>query len=167
MTAEEIRQLLRLEPLGFEGGFFCETYKSRWEVPAELLPQRTGGARPIGTAIYYLVTPDSFSALHRLPGTEIFHYYLGDPVEMLQLLPDGSARMITLGNKLERGDQPQVVVRGGIWQGCRLAPGGKFALMGTTMSPGFDLADYEHGKRQPLVAQYPSHGELIQKYTRE
>ncbi|MGH9703953.1 MAG: cupin domain-containing protein [Candidatus Acidiferrales bacterium] len=167
MTAEEIRHLLRLEPLGFEGGFFCETYKSRWEVPAELLPQRTGGARSIGTAIYYLVTPDSFSALHRLPGTEIFHYYLGDPVEMLQLLPDGSASTVTLGNRLERGDQPQVVVRGGIWQGCRLAPGGKFALMGTTMSPGFDLADYEHGKRQPLVAQYPNHEELIQKYTRE
>jgi len=167
MTADDIKRLLKLEPLGFEGGFFRQTYKSRWDVPAELLPQRVGGARSIGTAIYYMVTPESFSALHRLPGTEIFHFYLGDPVEMLQLLPDGSSQIVILGIDLARGNQPQVVVRGNVWQGCRLAPGGQFALMGTTMSPGFDITDYEHGKCQQLIAQYPNQAESILRYTRE
>ena len=124
------------------------------------------GPRSIGTAIYYMITPETFSGLHRLPGTEIFHFYLGDPAIMLQLLPDGSSQTITLGNDLAGGQQPQVVVRGGIWQGCKLAPGGKFALMGTTMSPGFDYADYENADREQLIAQHPGAAKLIREYTR-
>ena len=93
MTAEEIKHLLRLEPLGFEGGFFCETYKSRWEVPAELLPKGTTGARSIGTAIYYLVTPESFSALHRLPGCAVSRSFetFGEAIEQANRLPYGLA----------------------------------------------------------------------------
>ena len=166
MTADEVKQLLQLEPLAIEGGFFRETYRSRWNVAAEYLPDGIRGSRSIGTAIYYMITPETFSALHRLPGSEVFHFYLGDPAIMLQLLPDGRAQTITLGSDLARGQQPQVVVRGGIWQGCRLAPGGKFALMGTTMSPGFDYADYEHGNREQLIAQYAGAAELIRQYTR-
>ena len=166
MTADEVKQLLQLQPLAIEGGFFRETYRSRWNVAAEYLPDGIRGPRSIGTAIYYMVTPETFSALHRLPGSEIFHFYLGDPAIMLQLLPDGSPRTITLGSDLAGGQQPQVVVRGGVWQGCKLASGGKFALMGTTMSPGFDYADYETGVRDGLIAQYPGAAELIRDYTR-
>jgi predicted cupin superfamily sugar epimerase len=166
MTADEVKQLLQLQPLAIEGGFFRETYRSRWNVSAEYLPDGIRGPRSIGTAIYYMVTPETFSALHRLPGSEIFHFYLGDPAIMLQLLPDGSSRTITLGSDLAGGQQPQVVVRGGVWQGCKLASGGKFALMGTTMSPGFDYADYETGVRDELIAQYPGAAELIRDYTR-
>ena len=166
MTADEVKQLLQLQPLAIEGGFFRETYRSRWNVAAEYLPDGIRGPRSIGTAIYYMITPETFSALHRLPGSEIFHFYLGDPAIMLQLLPDGSARTITLGSDLAGGQQPQVVVLGGIWQGCKLALGGKFALMGTTMSPGFEYADYETGGRDELVAQYPNAAELIKEYTR-
>lgn len=166
MTADEVRKLLQLEPLPVEGGFFRETYRSRWAVSAEYLPDGIGGSRSIGTAIYYMITPETFSALHRLPGTEVFHFYLGDPVLMLQLLPDGSSRTITLGNDLLAGQQPQVVVRGHIWQGSRLAPGGKWALLGTTMSPGFDYADYENGDREILIAQYPCAAEKIREYTK-
>ena len=166
MTADEVKQLLQLQPLAIEGGFFRETYRSRWNVSAEYLPDGIRGPRSIGTAIYYMITPERFSALHRLPGSEIFHFYLGDPAIMLQLLPDGSSRTITLGSDLAGGQQPQVVVRGGVWQGCKLASGGKFALMGTTMSPGFDYADYETGVRDGLIAQYPGAAELIRDYTR-
>lgn len=166
MTADEVKQILQLEPLPVEGGFFRETYRSRWTVSAEHLPEGTRGPRSIGTAIYYMITPETFSALHRLPGTEVFHFYLGDPVVMLQLLPDGGSRTITLGSDLVDGQQPQVVVRGGVWQGSRLAPGGKFALMGTTMSPGFDYADFEIGNREQLVAQYPGVAEMMREYTR-
>jgi hypothetical protein len=86
---------------------------------------------------------------------------------MLQLHPDGEVQTITLGSDLAAGHQLQVVVRGGVWQGCKLAPGGAWALMGTTMSPGFDYADYETGVRDDLIAQYPDAGEKIRQYTRK
>ena len=166
MTPDDIRQLLRLEPLRVEGGFFRETYRSRWMVSEEYLPEGMRGSRSIGTAIYFLLTPDTFSALHRMPGTEIFHFYLGDPVIMLQLHADGSWQTITLGSDLGAGQRPQVVVRGHAWQGSRLAPGGSWALMGTTMSPGFDYKDFELGVREQLIAQYPDLAEMIRQYTR-
>jgi predicted cupin superfamily sugar epimerase len=166
MTADEVKQLLHLEPLAIEGGFFRETYRSRWNVSSEYLPDGFRGSRSIGTAIYYLIAPDTFSALHRLPGTEVFHFYLGDPVVMLQLLPDGTSRTVKLGPDLVNGHQPQVVVRGHVWQGCKLEPGGKWALMGTTMSPGFDYADYEIGDREALCAQYAEATQLIRQYTK-
>lgn len=164
MTADEVRQLLQLEPLPIEGGFFHETYRSRWHVSAEYLPDGIRGSRSIGTAIYYMITPETFSALHRLPGTEVFHFYLGDPAVMLQLLPDGTSSCVTLGPDLLNGQQPQVVVRGHVWQGCKLAAGGKWALLGTTMSPGFDYADYETPDVEQLIAQYPGMADRIREY---
>ncbi len=166
MTAEEVKQLLHLSPLELEGGFFRETYRSRWQISREYLPDGIRGPRSLGTAIYYLITPETFSTLHRLPGTEVFHFYLGDPAIMLQLCPDGKTQTVTLGHDLEAGHQPQVVVRGGVWQGCRLAAGGEWALMGTTMSPGFDYADYETGKRGELTAQFGAAADLIRQYTK-
>ena len=166
MTGEDVKRLLQLTPLELEGGFFRETYRSRWQVAAEYLPEGTRGPRFIGTAIYYLITPESFSTLHRLPGTEVFHFYMGDPVVMLQLHPDGMSRTVTLGTDLVRGQEPQVVVRGNVWQGCKLAPGGRWALLGTTMSPGFDYDDYTTGVRDELIAQYPDAAELIREYTK-
>lgn len=166
MTAAEVIRLLKLEPLSIEGGFFRETYRSRWNVSSEYLPDGFRGSRSIGTAIYYLITPETFSALHRLPGTEVFHFYAGDPAIMLQLCPDGTSKTITLGPDFAHEQQPQVVVRGHVWQGCRLAPGGQWALMGTTMSPGFDYADYENGDREQLSEQYPEAAEMIRLYTK-
>jgi len=165
MTSDDVKQLLQLTPLDVEGGFFRQTYRSRWQVPVECLPDGVSGARSIGTAIYYLVTPESLSKLHRLPGTEIFHFYLGDPVVMLQLHPDGKTQTVTLGHDLAAGHQPQVVVRGGVWQGCKLAAAGQWALLGTTMSPGFDYADFETGVRDELTAQYPDMADAIRQYT--
>lgn len=166
MDAEQVRELLQLTPLELEGGFFRETYRSRWQVSSEYLPEGMHGTRSVGTAIYYMITPESFSTLHRLPGTEVFHFYMGDPVVMLQLHPDGTSRTLTLGIDLASGQEPQVVVRGNVWQGCRLAPGGKWALLGTTMSPGFDYADYVTGARDELVAQYSEVAEMIRQCTR-
>jgi hypothetical protein len=166
MTADEVKELLKLSPLELEGGFFRETYRSRWQVPPEQLPEGVQGVRSIGTAIYYMITPETFSTLHRLPGTEVFHFYMGDPAVMLQLYANGEVQTVTLGHDLAAGHQPQVVVRGGVWQGCKLASGGAWALMGTTMSPGFDYADYETGVRDELIAQYPDAAEMIREYTR-
>lgn len=166
MTAEEVIQLLRLKPLAIEDGFFRETYRSRSNFAADSLPAQYRGQRSLATAIYYFITPQTFSTLHRVPGTEVFHFYAGDPVLMLQLLKDGTSRTITLGNDLALGHEPQVVVRGRVWQGCKLAPGGKWALMGTTMSPGFDYADYETGDRAQLITKYPGAAGMIKDYTK-
>jgi len=147
ITVEQVKSVLNLQPHPAEGGYFVETYRSAEVIPRAALPDRYGGGRCYGTAIYYLLTPDTISALHRLQSDEVFHFYLGDPVEMLQLWPDGTGRIILLGTDLAGGMQPQAVVPRGVWQGARLRPGGAFALLGTTMAPGFEYADYEAGRK--------------------
>jgi predicted cupin superfamily sugar epimerase len=160
-TAEELIQRLGLVPHPKEGGYFRETYRSG--DAHTTLAQRYQGSRCAGTAIYYLLTPSTYSALHRLQTDEIFHFYLGDPIRMLQLDPDGQGRTIVLGPDVLHGQQLQVVVPRGIWQGSFLEPGGAFALLGCTVAPGFEYADYEAGDRQTLLKQYPAFTELIQK----
>lgn len=161
ITAEDIKKLLRLEPLPNEGGYFAETYRSPQPLAKESLPAGYADARSLATAIYFLLTPDSFSAMHRLRGDETYHFYLGDPVEMLQLNPSGTGEPILLGPKIESGMRLQHTVPGGCWQGSRVAPGGKFALLGTTMAPGFDPRDFELGSRERLSALYPPYAALI------
>jgi predicted cupin superfamily sugar epimerase len=99
--------------------------------------------------------------MHRIRSDEIFHFYLGAPVEMLQLWPDGSGRILILGSDMLNGMETQVAVPGGVWQGARLIKDGTFALLGTTVSPGFEWADYESGCRDELVKSYPKFQELI------
>lgn len=164
MTAEDIVKLLGLEPLEPEGGWFAETYRAKSRVAAPSGAD-DGADRALATAIYYLITPETFSAMHRVRSDEIFHFYLGDPVEQLHLLPDGTGRRVTLGSDLRAGQRPQVVVPAGVWQGARLASGGSWALLGTTVAPGFEYADYDHGERELLVARYPEFMELIEALT--
>ncbi|MDE3111174.1 MAG: cupin domain-containing protein, partial [Acidobacteriota bacterium] len=125
ITADEIKRLLQLEPLPNEGGFYVETYRSRLVLPQDSLPGYPGERR-LATAIYFLLTPDSFSAMHRLRGDETYHFYLGDPVEMLQLNAGGAGEPILIGPKIESGMRLQHTVPAGCWQGSRVAPGGKF-----------------------------------------
>jgi predicted cupin superfamily sugar epimerase len=87
-------------------------------------------------------------------------------VEMLLLKPGGGGEAVLLGQDISAGMRVQRAVAGGIWQGSRLAPGGKFALLGTTMAPGFDPADFEIGKRAELSAEYPAYAPLIALLTR-
>jgi predicted cupin superfamily sugar epimerase len=166
LTAEQIRNLLKMQPLPVEGGFFAESYRSKDVVAKGALAGSYPSDRSVSTAIYYMLTPDTFSALHRLRGDEVYHFYLGDPVEMIQLKPDGTGEAVLLGQDLATGMRLQHVVPGGVWQGSRLAPGGRFALMGTTMAPGFDPQDYDAGKRAELIAQYPQYSALITWLTR-
>jgi predicted cupin superfamily sugar epimerase len=156
-TADDLIRLLHLKPLPKEGGWYRETYRSALQLPATILGPRYCAARSAGTAIYYLLTPDTCSALHRLPTDEVFHFYLGDPVEMLQLGPNAEdgGRIVTLGSDILAGQQVQTVVPAGVWQGSLLRSDGAFALMGTTMAPGFDFADYEAADRDALSAMFP------------
>jgi predicted cupin superfamily sugar epimerase len=160
MTADEIKVLLKLEPHPVEGGFFRRTYTSPGTVE---LPR---GVRHQGTAIYYLLEPGTFSEMHRLDSDETFHFYLGDPVEMLQLYADGRSAVFTLGPDLAAGQHVQLIVPAGVWQGTRLLGAGKVALLGCSVTPGFDFADYRGGSYRELSGKWPAEAERIRKLTR-
>ena len=160
MTAEEIKKLLNLAPHPVEGGFFRRTYTSPGSVD---LPR---GVRAHGTAIYYLLEAGTFSELHVLSSDEIFHFYLGDPVEMLQLHPSGTSSVLTLGPDLAAGHHVQTVVPAGVWQGTRLLGNGKVALLGCNVTPGFDFADYRNATYAELAAKWPGQAERIRALTR-
>ena len=161
-TADQLIRHLGLQPHPKEGGYFHETYRA---ADSYADPTRYVGPRCASTAIYYLLTPNTFSALHRQQTDEVFHFYLGSPVRMLQLDPDGQGRSIVLGPDVLNGQQLQFVVPRGVWQGSLLEPGGDFALLGCTVAPGFEYVDYESGDRQTLMRQYPTFAELIHKLT--
>ena len=166
MTAEEVKKLLRLAPHPREGGCFIQTYAAQETIePSALEDRRYKGPRRTSTAIYYLLEPETFSEMHRLCSDEVFHFYAGDPVEMLQLHPDGSGETIVIGNDLSQGHRPQVLVERGVWQGSRLITGGKWALLGCTVSPGFEYEDYNSASRDALMAKWPAFTELIAALT--
>ncbi len=152
-TAQELIERLHLSPHP-EGGYYRETYRSSESVEQDALPSRYGGARSFGTAVYYLLTAETFSAIHRVKTDEVWHFYCGDSAELLQLLPDGSGFLTTLGSDVERGMQLQVVVPWGTWQGARLVQGGQYALLGTTVAPGFEFTDFQLGCRDELLHAY-------------
>lgn len=162
-TVEQLQKQLGLAPHP-EGGFYRETYRS---ARAITLADHNSSPRSLATAIYYLLTADTFSELHRLPYDELFHFYLGDRVELLCLYQGGASALIILGTDVVGGEQLQVVVPAGTMFGCRLAAGGEYALMGTTVAPGFDFVDYERGERRELTCAWPDRADLIAALTRQ
>ena len=149
LSADEIIAKLNLKPLPDEGGFYRETYRS-----------------DLSTAIYYLITKDNFSALHRLKSDEVFHFYAGDAVEMIQIDSNNHLTKITVENDIISGHTPQVLVPRGVWQGLRLAEGGQWALMGTTVAPGFEFKDFELAQPREMTRELPQYTSVISKYTR-
>ncbi|MGV8885617.1 MAG: cupin domain-containing protein [Microbacteriaceae bacterium] len=147
LTPQEIISLLQLEPLPEEGGMF-----------------RQGFSDAHSTAIYYFLEAGDFSALHLLTGVEVYHWYAGSPLELLQLHPDGSSEIVVLGPDLRAGQRPQFPALAGIWQGS--APLGAWTLVGTTMAPSFDWDGFTLGERAALIAQYPDRAAEITALTR-
>lgn len=169
ITVSQIVLALGLEPLPEEGGLYRQSYRSREDLPGGLLPRRYGGeTKPFGTAIYYLLTAeaDSFSAFHRLLTDELFHFYLGDPLEIVLLFPGGEVQQVVLGREILNGQHLQFAVPAGVWQGSRVAPGGRYTLIGTTMAPGYTQHDFELGRREDLLRQYPDAAGHIFRLTR-
>jgi uncharacterized protein len=168
LTVDDLIRHFGFDSLPVEGGLFKQSYRASEQIPHSALPARYPQAKLFGTAILYLFTAeaDCFSALHKLPTDEIYHFYLGDPVELLQLYPAGHSQRVVLGQALLNGQQVQYVARRGVWMGSHLLPGGRFALIGTTMAPGFSNDDYQGGERAVLVQQYPHEAALITRLTR-
>ncbi len=155
-TIETIVTLLQLEPLPVEGGLFRQTWRS------------ASGPDVIGTATLAAFTADaeSFSAMHRLPVDEVWHFYLGGPMELVLLHADGSVTTPRLGHDIIAGERLQLVVPAGTWMGGALVPGGNWAVFGNTMAPGFRSEMYEGGDRAALVAGWPAAAHHIERLTR-
>lgn len=168
MTAAHYVQTLGLQPHP-EGGYFAETYRSAEQIPAGALPDRFGGARAFGTAIYFLLERRHVSRLHRIGADEIWHFYAGDPLDVFVIHPDATLTTIHLGN---RSDVFQAVVPAGCWFGAKLAASpadedlvNGFSLVGCTVAPGFDFADFELADRAGLLSQFPQHRAVIEALT--
>lgn len=158
MDAADLIRQLDLQPHP-EGGWFRETYRSDQTV------RTPAGERSAGTAILYLLAGGEFSAFHRVRSDEVFHFYRGDPATLVQL-DDNGCRSVTLGPAAAAGQHTQALVPGGAWQAVFLPEGSRWALMGCTVAPGFDFADFELAERADLIQQFPQHAALIEKLTR-
>ena len=166
IDAQRIIDMYQLVPLPEEGGYYRETYRSREVLTVNQLPKRYPTDRVYYTSIYYLLTSKTKSFIHRIKSDEVFHFYSGDPVEILQLYPDGNGKIITLGNSLLDGDKFQQILAHGVWMGMQLKSGGEYALMGTSVTPGFEFEDFELGCRDKLIRRYPEFKNKITELTK-
>ncbi len=170
-TAEEIKAMLGLEPHP-TCGFVAETYRSPLKIPPNALPEAYDdtGERPYGSALFFLVTPQAQIVMHRIRSDQLYHHYLGDPLEVLMLFPDGSGDVATVGSDLAAGERPQLFIPGGTFHTSRLlasgaSSGASFALLASTEWPGVEPPDVEHGNIEELVASYPDFREQIRAFT--
>jgi uncharacterized protein len=149
-----------------EGGYFRETYRAAEHVPAADLPRRYRGRRCLATAIVFLLKRGQVSHLHRLKSDELWHFYAGAPLTVHVISPRGAYAALKLGHRPERGEHFQAVIKAGHWFGATVARTGSFALVGCTVAPGFEFADFELADRDRLIRRYPRHRRLIARLAR-
>lgn len=159
MTPEEIVNHLDLLPHP-EGGYYKETYRSRLSGEFDSFD----GSRDVATGIYYLLEEGDFSALHRIKSDETWHFYAGDPLELIEITPDGRLIETKIGNDLLNNEKPQYTVEAGNWFGTKSS--GKYSLVGCTVYPGFDFKDFEMGDGEELVRLFPHLKTNILAFTR-
>jgi uncharacterized protein len=179
MTAADWVVALNLQPHP-EGGYFRETYRAAESIPLAALPARfreglvpAASERVFSTAIYYLLEAGQFSALHRIKSDEFWHFYAGTGLTVEIISPDGLHSQLQLGARPDQGQVFQGVVKAGAWFGAAVSqphgyaqPQG-YALVGCTVAPGFDFADFEMAERQQLLNAFPQHQALITRFTRK
>lgn len=149
-----------------EGGYFRETYRSSGVIRSESLGENYTGERNFSTCIYFLLTSEMFSALHRIRQDEIWHFYDGSPIELHCISPDGTYAKTVIGRDIEKGEIPQFVVPGGSWFGARVILENDYSLVGCTVAPGFDFLDFELAVRSDLTLKFPRHTEIINMLSR-
>ena len=137
-----------------EGGFFREVYRASERMEASGLPSRFNAPRNFATSIYYLLEAGDFSAFHRIKSDETWHFYAGAPLE-LHMVRGSNHSVVILGNRPENGEQLQYTVPYGVWFASRPLAGSAYSLMGCTVSPGFDFADFEMGSVDQVLAERP------------
>ena len=158
-TVDELISLWGLELMTTENVLYSQTY---------VAPTIGPKGKALSSAIIALVTDDprSFSDMHRLPTDEIWHFYLGDPIELLLLDPNGTDEIVVLGQDVAGDEKVQFVVPAGVWMGARLQPGGEYGVYGNTMAPGYDLRDFEGAVADDLIERWPHRSEMIRAMIR-
>jgi uncharacterized protein len=170
LTAKQVIGWLKLQSNSAEGGYFISTYESTLKFPRANMGSEEEQERSLCSAIYYFLDPSTCSVMHKVTSDMIYHFYAGDPVEMLLLYPESYANRYEIcifSNDIAAGGQPMKIIPGGTWLGSRLTPGGSYSLMGVSMAPGFDPKDYTIGQRDDLVEKYPQQASLIMELTRK
>lgn len=165
MTIQDLIHHYQLQPHP-EGGWYAQSYRSIESIPAGALPERFAGDRVFSTAIYFLLEQGNFSAFHRIQSDECWHFYNGDPLEVLVFRPEGELQRVVLGSDIRGGQLFQYVVPAGCWFASRPAAGSRYSFVGCTVAPGFDFADFELAKAEELTRAYPGNAELIRSLCR-
>ena len=161
-SVEKIIKRLDLKPHP-EGGFYKETYRSHGEIKKDSLDINYEGKRNFSTCIYFLLTSDTFSAFHRIRQDEIWHFYDGSPIKLHTISENGVHSEFIIGNNLLQGETPQLIVPGGHWFGAEVINKNSYSLVGCTVSPGFNFADFELPSREKLTSLFPKHKQIIIK----
>ena len=160
--AQYLKERLDLSELPGEGGYYKETYRSDKTI---ILPSETDGERSISTSIYYLLDGTQFSAFHRLKSDEIWHFYIGSSITLYIINRMENLSEVKLGSNIEKGELFQIQVRAESWFAATVNDISSYALIGCTVSPGFDYLDFELGDRKKLIERYPQHRSIIEKLT--
>lgn len=147
-----------------EGGYFSESYRSDGMIPQNALPEQFTGSRHFSTAIYFLLEKGHYSHLHRIHSDEIWHFYLGGPLRLAMLHPDGRTEEVILGQDIEAGQLLQYAVPAGVWFGATPCTESDFSFVGCTVAPGFDFADFEMGGKEALKAAWPQASACIMEF---
>ena len=162
MSAADWIRILNLVPHP-EGGFYREVYRSAESIPKRALPPRYGGPRAFSTSIYFLLRSGQVSRFHRLKSDEVWHFYAGSPLFVHAITDKRSLRLIRMGRDPRKGEVLQAVVPAGSWFGAEVALRRAYSLVGCTLAPGFDFADFELGRRGDLLARFPRHRAIIER----
>lgn len=163
---KEIITKLDLKPHP-EGGYFRETYRATEEIDSHALPDPFPGNRSYSTCIYFLLTSGNFSAFHKINQDEVWHFYDGAPVELHIISPEGQHSTHIVGRDLENGQTPQLVVPAHHWFASKVLDDADYSLVGCTVAPGFDFADFTLANRNELSREFPQHKKLIESFTRD
>jgi len=162
---KEIIETLGLQPHP-EGGYFKETYRSSGVIPQKSLPDSFQGSRHYSTCIYYLLQSGDFSAFHKIRQDEIWHFYIGSPIDLYSISEDGHLTRTVVGNDINKDQIPQFVVPKNYWFAATVTLKDGFSLVGCTVAPGFDFKDFTLASREHLTKLFPQHSEIIKRFTR-
>ncbi|MFA6979359.1 MAG: cupin domain-containing protein [Ignavibacteriaceae bacterium] len=148
-----------------EGGYYKEIYRSEEVIALEALPDRYSGERNVSTSIYFMLDKEQVSHFHKLQSDEIWHFYYGGSLTIYMINESGNYSVQKLGRNLDEGEALQFVIPKCTWFAAEVNDKKSFSLIGCTVAPGFDFADFELSKREELVKQFPQYKSLIERLT--
>lgn len=164
ISSKELVNKLDFQPHP-EGGYFKEVYRSEEEMKSEDLPERYKSPRCFGTSIYYMLEGERFSSFHKLKSDEIWHFYLGSPIILHLINKEGKYSKVIVGQNVDEDEHLQFTIPHGTWFAAEVKDKSSFSLVGCTVSPGFDFADFEMGERNNLIEMFPKFKDIIEKLT--